>query len=268
MRRSLLALVALAGALSGTFASCASTGGGSATPGAELRIVSYNIRHGRGMDDSVDLARTARVLRSLAPDVVGLQEVDDRVRRSGGVDQAAALGGMLGMEHAFGAFMEYQGGHYGLAILSRFPIVRATPVRLPDGNEPRVALVAELRLPDGRGVAVVNVHFDWVDDDAFRFAQARALTAVLDTLRVPYILLGDFNDQPGSRTLALFAQRAEELAKPADDRLTFPSTEPVKEIDFVFAAPIGAWSLGPARSVPERLASDHRPVIAMLRPVR
>ena len=228
----------------------------------ELRIVSYNIRHGRGMDDSVNLARAANVLRALQPDIVGLQEVDDRVRRSGSVDEAATLGGTLGMEHAFGAFMEYQGGNYGLAILSRFPITRATPVRLPDGNEPRVALIAEIRLPDARTIAVVNVHFDWVSDDAFRFAQASALAAVLDTISVPYILLGDFNDEPGSRTLTLFQQRAVELAKPASDRLTFSSTEPVKEIDFVFAAPAAAWGGGSARPVTEPMASDHRPVLA------
>ena len=172
-----------------------------------LRIVSYNIRHGRGVDDSVDLARTARVLRDLAPDIVGLQEVDRDVRRSGSVDEAATIGAMLGMSHAFGAFMPYEGGEYGLAILSRFPITRATAIRLPDGNEPRVALAAELRLPDGRAVMVINVHFDWVSNDSFRLRQATALTTVLDTLRMPYVLLGDFNDEPGSRTLGLFTAR-------------------------------------------------------------
>lgn len=227
-----------------------------------LRVVSYNIRHGRGMDDSVDLARTAAVLRGLRPDVVGLQEVDRMVRRSGDVDEAAALGAMLGLSHAFGAFMPYQGGEYGLAVLSRFPITRATPVRLPDGNEPRVALAAELRLPDGRALMVVNVHFDWVANDTFRLKQATALTTVLDTLRIPYVLLGDFNDEPGSRTLALFRARAREVEKPASDRLTFSSTAPEKEIDFVFVAPAAAWRTMGARPVTERMASDHRPVLA------
>jgi endonuclease/exonuclease/phosphatase family metal-dependent hydrolase len=184
------------------------------------------------------------------------------VERSGSVDEAAALGERLGMQHAFGAFMEYQGGQYGMGILSRFPITRATPVRLPDGNEPRVALAAELRLPDGRALMVVNVHFDWVSDDAFRFRQAGALTTFLDSLSIPYVLLGDFNDEPGSRTLALFQRRATEVRKPADDHLTFSSTDPVKEIDFVFVAPARAWRVGWARPVTERMASDHRPVIA------
>jgi endonuclease/exonuclease/phosphatase family metal-dependent hydrolase len=242
-------------------AGCAAARRDTAPPTA-LRIATYNIKHGRGMDDSVDLARTAFVLRALAPDIVGLQEVDRNVRRSGGVDEPSVLGAMLDMQHAFGAFMPYQGGEYGLAVLSRFPITRATPIRLPDGNEPRVALAAELRLPDGRALMVVNVHFDWVENDTFRLEQAAALTSVLDTLRMPYVLLGDFNDEPGSRTLALFQARATEVKKPASDRFTFSSTEPLKEIDFVFVAPAGAWRAIGARPVAERLASDHRPVIA------
>ena len=161
---------------------------------AELRIVTYNIKHGRGMDDKVDLERTAGVLRPLRPDFVGLQEVDDRATRSGSVPEAERLGQMLGMEHAFGKFMDFQGGGYGLAVLSRFPIVRSSSLRLPEGNEPRVALVAEVRLPDETMMAVVNVHFDWVQDDRFRFAQAEVLAKFLDTLTMSYVLLGDFND--------------------------------------------------------------------------
>ncbi len=233
-----------------------------AADGTPIRIVSYNIRHGRGMDDSVNLARTAAVLRTLSPDIVGLQEVDRGVRRSGSADEPAVLGGMLGMQHAFGAFMPYQGGEYGLAILSRFPITWSAAVRLPDGNEPRVALVAELRLPDGRSIAVVDVHFDWVSNDSFRIKQATALTSVLDTLSIPYVLLGDFNDEPGSRTLALFQARAAEVRKPATDHFTFSSTEPAKEIDFVFVAPAAKWLPKGARPVTERIASDHRPVVA------
>lgn len=242
---------------------------GSAAPtassGVALRVVSYNIRHGRGSDDSLDLARTAGVLRALAPDLVGLQEVDDRVTRSGRVDQAAELGRQLGMRHAFGAFMDYQGGRYGMGILSRHAIVRSWSIALPEGNEPRVALAAELALPGGDTIVAVNVHFDWVADDAFRFAQASALAAVLDTLSRPYVLLGDFNDEPDSRTLALFRARAREARKPAGERFTFSATAPEQEIDFIFAAPAGGWEVGEARVVGERLASDHRPVVAVLR---
>jgi endonuclease/exonuclease/phosphatase family metal-dependent hydrolase len=229
---------------------------------ATWRIASYNIRHGRGSDDRVDLERTAAVLRRLDADVIALQEVDERVTRSGVEDQAARLGELLGMHHAFGSFMEYQGGRYGLAILSRCPIAAAEPVRLTDGNEPRVALVVTVAPPGGTAIRVIDVHFDWVADDAFRFAQATQVALLLDTMRTPYVLAGDFNDQPGSRTLRLFRERAVEAVKADDDRLTFSATEPRREIDFVFVGPDRSWRNASARVITEPIASDHRPVVA------
>jgi endonuclease/exonuclease/phosphatase family metal-dependent hydrolase len=190
--------------------------------------------------------------------------VDDLATRSGGVPQAERLGQALGMHHAFGRFMDFQGGAYGMAILSRHPIVATESVRLPDGNEPRVALAVEVQLPSNRRLTIVNVHFDWVGDDKFRFAQASALTTYLDALKTPYVLLGDFNDEPDSRTLALFKQRAGEAKKPSADRFTFSSTEPNKEIDFIFTAPAAAWRHGDVRVITEPLVSDHRPVLAVL----
>lgn len=229
-----------------------------------LNIVSYNIRHGRGMDDRVDLPRTAAVLRAQSPDIVGLQEVDQRVTRSGNAAQADSLGRLLGMQAAFGAFMPYQGGEYGMGILSKHPIVRSQAIRLPDGNEPRIALLAEVALPGHDTIAVINVHFDWVQNDTLRFAQATALTQMLDTMSRPRVLLGDFNDRPGSRTLSLFTTRATEARKQSADHFTFSSTEPMQEIDFIFASPARAWRVSDARVISEPMASDHRPVHATL----
>lgn len=237
----------------------------SAPPQADVRVVSYNIKHGRGNDQVVDLERTAGVLRALTPDIVGLQEVDDRATRSGSVAQAERLGEMLDMHHAFGKFMDFQGGAYGMGILTRYAIVSTREVLLPEGNEPRVALAVDVRLPGDRPLTIVNVHFDWVRDDAFRYAQAEALTKYLDALTTPYLLLGDFNDVPESRTLQLFFSRAGEAAKPADDRLTFSSTEPGREIDFIFYAPATAFTAAEVRVIDEPVASDHRPVLAVLR---
>ena len=68
-----------------------------------LRVVSYKIKHGRGMDGQVNLERIAAVLRALKPDLVALQEIDNMCTRSGSIDEAAALGKLLGMEHRFGS---------------------------------------------------------------------------------------------------------------------------------------------------------------------
>jgi endonuclease/exonuclease/phosphatase family metal-dependent hydrolase len=169
------------------------------------------------------------------------------------------------MHWAYGKFMEFQGGGYGMATLSRHPILRREEVRLPDGNEPRVALVTEIELPGGHRVLVVNVHFDWVRDDEFRFAQASHLARYLDNVEIPWILVGDLNDQPGSRTWELFHARAVEARKPEGDRLTFSSTDPRREIDFIFAAPAERWEVGRVEVIHEPMASDHRPVLAELR---
>lgn len=244
-----------------------------------FRIVSYNIKRGLGNDGKTDLKRTAAVLKKLKPDFVGLQEVDKDVRRSGKIDQAAKLARELKMNYIFAPFMDYQGGHYGLAVLSRYPIGNVTVVDLPKGNEPRVALAVEVELPDESKLMLVNLHFDWVEDDTYRFAQATKLKEYLDRLKIPYILLGDFNDGPESRTVKLFEKRIKgskadkeskksndpvAAKKPADDHHTFSATDPKREIDFIFASPKSHWKFGKVDVIDEPLASDHRPVFAEL----
>ena len=260
-------------ALLGLAAGCRTTSEPSASgPPPSLTVATYNIRHGAGMDGVLDLERTAAAIAALDADIVALQEVDDATGRCGGVDQAAWLGSRLGMQHAFGSFMDFDGGRYGMAILSRFPIESATPWRLPTGHEPRVALAVEIVPPDLGPLTIIDVHFDWVEDDGFRFAQADAVAARLATLDTPWIVLGDFNDTPGSRTRALFAELGIEGAKPLEATATWPAHEPRVDIDSIVAGPGGsptdestprpAWHPFDLTVVPEAVASDHRPVRA------
>ena len=124
-------------------------GGAFKQEAATLRVMSYNIKHGRGNDGVVDLERAAAVIEAAAPDVVTIQEVDESCNRSGNVDEAVWLGERLGMTPIFGAFMNYDGGRYGMALLSRLPIIEWENHILPPGAEPRSALAARLRLADG-----------------------------------------------------------------------------------------------------------------------
>ncbi len=228
----------------------------------QIRVASYNIKHGLGNDNRLDIDRTAALLDNLNVDLIGLQEVDEKVRRSRNVDQAKLISKQLGMQAAFGSFMPYGGGNYGLAILSRHPIVDQEAIRLPEGNEPRVALACEIEMPTGDHIVAVNVHFDWVKDDKFRFAQAKIVAKYLQGLDKPYILLGDFNDVRDSRTLKLLSTGAIEAEKPSSDRHTFSATKPEKEIDFIFAFPADRWNVNFCKVMDGKKTSDHRPVVA------
>lgn len=229
-----------------------------------IRVASYNIRHGVGMDNQLNLTRTVGTLRAINADFVGLQEVDHTAKRSFKLDQAKFLGRELKMRPAFGAFMPFDGGQYGLGMLAKQSLTNIRSLRLPDGNEPRIALLADLKLPGGDSILVANVHFDWVEDDGFRFAQARVVAKELRKSKKPFVLLGDFNDGPDSRTLALFRDFAHEVKKPVGETFTFPADKPEKEIDFIFVFPKHRWRVNSITVWDEKVASDHRPVVADL----
>ena len=85
-----------------------------------LRIMTYNIHVGVGMDKKLDLKRIADVINKEKPDLVGLQEVDRGVKRTEGKDEIAELAALTRMDYAFAHNLDFQGGQYGVAILSRF----------------------------------------------------------------------------------------------------------------------------------------------------
>jgi endonuclease/exonuclease/phosphatase family metal-dependent hydrolase len=232
--------------------------------------MTYNIHHGRGADGAIDLERIAAVVRAAGPDLVALQEVDVGTGRAGGVDQAAELGRLTGMQVVFGEAMPYDGGSYGEAVLSALPIESSAVHALPAAShhEPRAALEVRVRLRSGARVRFVGTHLDHTDDPADRIAQARAIEAALaDEADLATVLAGDFNDEPGAESLAAFALRWLDALGP-DRRPTWPADEPRVAIDHVFVAPHSAWRKTAAHVVEERVASDHRPVVVDLELVR
>ena len=225
------------------------------------RVLAYNIKHGRGMDGKLNLERTAETIRKLSPDIVALQEVDNKCKRSGGVDQAAWLGEKLGMHHAFGKFMDYQGGEYGMAVLSKYPIIRSEAHRLPDGAEPRCALEIEVEI-NGKRASFVSIHLDWTKE-ALRLAQAKVLIEKLADWDHPVFLVGDFNAQRDSETLATLSEHWTALKK-AEGVATFPSDDSRIEIDFILVPKGSAWEKFESEVIDEPVTSDHCPVLSIL----
>lgn len=220
-----------------------------------LRVLSYNIHHGEAMDERFDYERLARVINDLSPDVVALQEVDDGTERASGVDQAALLGKLCKMHHAFGQAMPYQGGRYGEAILSRFPILKTAVHPLPyDPNrEPRAA-VEVLIEPEGIGpVRLVGTHLCH-QDNTVRVKQTTRLRQLFGGVQSPpTILAGDFNARPGSDPMNVLL-----------DAGWSDTIAPLSRIDYILVRASDPWKVVEVKIVDEPVVSDHDPVLAVL----
>ncbi len=229
----------------------------AAPPEEGLRVLSYNIRHGSGMDGKLNLARTAKVINDRQPDLVLLQEVDKTCTRSGKVDQAAELGRLTGMHAVFGAAIPLQGGEYGQAILSRTPLGNTRIHRLPGPGEARICLAADVETRIG-GLTVATVHLDF---GKARDAQAAALAEALAG-EGALILGGDFNAGPGSATMNRFTREPWIPVPKTAPAASFPADHPRDEIDhFVLR---GLRHLAPATVENEPAASDHRPIMVVV----
>jgi endonuclease/exonuclease/phosphatase family metal-dependent hydrolase len=233
-----------------------------------LRLMTYNIHHGEGMDAELDLERLAKVITGCRPDLVAVQEVDVKTRRSEGVDQAAELARLTGMHYAFGKFMDFDGGEYGQMVLSKFPIAKVRNLPLPAGPEPRAALAVDVDLdgPAGGGRLVfVGNHFYATEEE--RVAQALRLTESLAEEiagGVPVILAGDFNSTPESKPMAILGKHWVDptLGK---NRHTWPSDRPRVEIDHILYSPAPRFKFVKSKVLVEKIASDHRPVLTVLK---
>jgi len=234
-------------------------------PRPTLRVVSFNIRHGMGMDGRLDLKRIAAVLRRLKPDLVALQEVDEKCARSGGVDQAAELGRLLGMEHRFGEFMDYGGGRYGLAVLSKLPVKAARRHELPRGAEPRCALEVEVDVPGFPApLSFTCVHNDWTQK-TIRVKQMRMLLDTFGELKRPAIITGDYNGEPGDTSLEMLTEEGWRILAKDGTRgagKTWPADTPTQEIDHVAVRELPRYTVAHS-VVDEAVASDHRPILAV-----
>jgi len=228
--------------------------------------MTYNIHVGIGMDKKLDLPRIAEVINKEKPDLVGLQEVDRGVQRTQRIDEIAELSKLTRMDYAFAFNLPYQGGQYGVAILSRFPI-KATEHRLYKNlreAERRGFIRAEVNV-HGRTLHFVTTHLDYQYDDG-RLFEAQQMLAGLEGVNGPLIVVGDFNDLPTGQTYQLMRNAFNDAwidGRGTGEGLSYPADKPAKRIDYIFMRskdPIRtrrAWTV-------QTLASDHIPVVADL----
>lgn len=232
----------------------------------QIRVMSYNIHVGVGMDKKLDLPRIAAVINDQRADLVGLQEVDRGVERTGRIDEIAELAKLTHMDYAFAFNLKYQGGQYGVAILSRYPI-RSTDHRLYLNTreaERRGFIRAEVNI-DGRVVNFATTHLDYQYEDG-RVFEAEQLLAGLKDVKGPLIVVGDFNDVPTGGAYKLMNEQFADAwieSGASDQGLSYPADKPVKRIDYILSRRTDRFRSKKAWTV-NTLASDHVPVVADL----
>ena len=227
-----------------------------------LRLLTYNIHSGVGLDGVLDLARIADHIAATGADLVALQEVD-RFRReqSRFEDQPGVLAQRLGMHLAYAANLDEEPPHpgapraqYGTALLSRVPFESSTNTLLPcfDGSEQRGLLDATVTVA-GRALRVLGTHLQW-DSETERTRQAEAIVATLDER--PTVLLGDLNTTPGTTTYHCLAGRLEDAwtVVGEGEGHTFDAEPPPRRIDYVW---VGGGVRAVSAKVLPSVASDH-----------
>lgn len=230
---------------------------------ATLRIMSYNIHHGEGLDGVLDLERIAAIIRAEKPDVVCLQEVDRDLPRTKHLDFPAIFAEKLGMNAVFEPNYQFAGGDYGNATLTSLEIIESKNHRLPgpEGVEPRGCLRVTVRFGDTEA-DIFNTHFGLRPDE--RRHQAEAVLSMLTDR--PAILAGDLNETAAAAGLQLLLEKFIDSAvlSGAGDSPTLPGSS--RRIDYILVS--GDWDVLSSHvlNTPEtRVASDHFPWLAEVR---
>ena len=223
-----------------------------------VSIMSYNIRNARGLDNVTDYQRIADVILREAPDVVAVQEVDSVTGRSKGVDVLKELAEKTHMYQVYGASIVFDGGKYGLGVLSKERPLKHYSVILPGREEQRQLLIVEF----GRYVLGCT-HLSLTKED--RMLSIGVIRKEAAMLNKPFFLAGDLNATPESDFI-------EELQKDFSllnnmKNPTFPADEPKGCIDY-FAYYNGSkdveqrpFTVLSEKVVTEKVASDHRPIM-------
>jgi endonuclease/exonuclease/phosphatase family metal-dependent hydrolase len=231
-----------------------------------LRVMTYNIHVGVGMDKKLDLPRIAEVINHEHPDLVGLQEVDRGVKRTEGKDEIVELAGLTRMQYAFAHNLDFQGGQYGVAILSRFPIRNIDHRKFENKREAERRGMIRVEVEcGGQLVNFVTTHLDYQYEDG-RVFETEQLLKFLEDVQGPIILVGDLNDEPigGAYKLLLGSFKDAWLeSRTKAVGLSYPADKPVKRIDYVFYR--GGERINTEKAwVIDTLASDHVPVVVEL----
>ncbi len=229
----------------------------------KLRVLAYNIHHANPPSEDKSVIRLdaiAKVINDSKADIIALQELDSVTMRSGKVFQLQELAKLLNMHYYFGKAIPYEGGGYGVGVLSKYKISEAGTTPLPKlenvQSEDRVLAMVKIHLPNKKTIWFGSTHFD-VNREENRVMQAEKVLEIVKD-KTPVVIAGDFNAVSSSasvRKLTTFFTDASQKHEP-----TIPNINPNRKIDFIFYADSRHFTLLNEKVMTEAsYESDHLP---------
>ena len=219
-----------------------------------LRIMSYNIRNGKGIDDVANFRRTADVINKACLDLVAVQEIDSVTGRSGRKDVLRELAELTSMHYVYAPAIDYDGGKYGIGMLSKEKPLAYRYLPLPGREEARALLVVEFER-----YIYCCTHLSLTEED--RMLSLPVIKQVAMSAHKPFFIAGDLNAHPDSEFIRQLQNDFVILTDP--NELTFPADKPDETLDYIatFAKDTTTFTRISACVPDEPAASDHRPVV-------
>lgn len=223
-------------------------------PATDISLMTYNVHNCIGLNGKRDYQRIAEVIRQANPDVVALQELDSVTGRNGGIYALDSLRIMTGMNAFFSAAIPYDGGSYGIGILSKEAPISCRTLPMPGREEARTLILAEFN-----DYVFCATHQSLTPED--QEASVPLILQALDSIGKPIFLAGDMNSQPHETPQQLLRQHFTTLNDTAAN--TCPADQPNGCIDYIYAFSGNNYRFEVKQDtvIAETAASDHRPVL-------
>jgi len=233
--------------------SCKSSKKTQGSAGETITVLTYNVRNCLGLDNTVNYQRVANVISKINADVVAIQELDSATSRSKRVSVLHELASLTGMVPTYNASISYQGGKYGIGILSKEKPLNVVGIALPGTEEKRSAVVVEMK-----NYVFVCTHFSLTEED--RIKSVSLIDELTAKYAKPVMLGGDLNATPNSSVVKAFSKNWNILTDTS--KLTIPANKPTECIDYIMARKQQGHTVKVLQSVVENepVASDHLPV--------
>ena len=223
-----------------------------------LKLMSYNIKNANGMDNVCNFQRIANVINNASPDVVAIQEVDSMTNRSGQKYVLGEIAERTQMHCYFAPAIDYDGGKYGIGLLTKQVTLRLQTLPLPGREEARTLILAEFV-----DYIYCCTHMSLTEED--RMKSLELVKAFTSSSTKPLFLAGDMNAEPESGFIKELQKDFQILSNPKQH--TFPAPDPKETIDYIATLKQNAkgFAVISAKVINEPMASDHRPILVELR---